>query len=135
MQAEINESKPIPKPNVDAERAEEVWTLDSLVGLQTLRMVQVKEWVEKVKRGEEIKCKSRFVANRVEKMVAGEEVKKLRGLRYLLLLVEWYLCLKKGGGKDRNVLRVPKKEELQQTLGGWGSELVEGVGKRFTEGG
>jgi len=129
MQAEINSSKPIPPPNLEAQSAEEVWTLESLVGLQTLRGVQVKEWMETVQQGGEIKCKSRFVANRIEKLVASNDVKSLRGLRYLLLLIEWYHSLKKGA---KGVLRVPRKEE---TLQGWPSELVDGVGLRFAEGG
>ncbi len=129
MQAEINLSKPIPPPNLSAQNAEEVWTLESLVGLQTLRSVQVKEWIETIKNGDEITCKSRFVASRIEKLVAANDVKSLRGLRYLLILIEWYHALKKGA---KGVLRVPKKEDLLQ---GWPSELVDGVGRRFAEGG
>jgi len=129
MQAEINSSKPIPPPNLDAQSTEEVWTLESLIGLQTLRGVQVKEWIETIQNGDEITCKSRFVAHRIAKLVASKDVKNLRGLRYLLLLVEWYHALKKGA---RGVLRVPRKEDLLQ---GWPSELVDGVGRRFAEGG
>ena len=103
------------------------------MGTQTLRMVHVGEWIEKVKGGEEILCKSRFVANRVEGMAKEGEVKRLRGLRYLLLLVEWYHCLKKGGGRDKHILRVPRREELQKSLAGWGNELVEGVNRKFAE--
>jgi len=132
MQAEINLSKPIPPPNLSAQNAEEVWTLESLVGLQTLRSVQVKEWVETIQNGDEITCKSRFVAHRIEKLVAANDVKSLRGLRYLLLLIEWYYSLKKGA---KGVLRVPRKEDLQQILSSWPSELVDGVGRRFAEGG
>ncbi len=129
MQAEINSSKPIPPPNLSAQNAEEVWTLESLVALQTLRSVQVKEWIETIQNGDEITCKSRFVASRIEKLVAANDVKRLRGLRYLLLLIEWYHSLKKGA---RGVLRVPRKEDLLQ---GWPSELVDGVARRFAEGG
>lgn len=126
---EINSSKPIPPPNLSAQNAEEVWTLESLVALQTLRSVQVKEWIETIQNGDEITCKSRFVASRIEKLVAANDVKRLRGLRYLLLLIEWYHSLKKGA---RGVLRVPRKEDLLQ---GWPSELVDGVARRFAEGG
>jgi len=126
---EINSSKPIPPPNLSAQNAEEVWTLESLVALQTLRSVQVKEWIETIQNGDEITCKSRFVASRIEKLVAANDVKSLRGLRYLLLLIEWYHSLKKGA---RGVLRVPRKEDLLQ---GWPSELVDGVARRFAEGG
>lgn len=129
MQAEINASKPIPRPNLEAEKAEEVWTLESLVGIQTLRGVGVREWIDTIEAGEEVVCKSRFVAKRVEKLVAAKDVKRLRGLRYMLLLIEWYHALKKGA---RGVLRVGKKEEV---LTDWPSELVGGVGRRFAEGG
>lgn len=132
MQVEINESKPIPKPNLEARSAEEVWTLESLIGLRTLREVQVKEWMDKVTSGEEVMCKSRFVASRIEHLVAKGDVKRLRGLRYFLLLTEWYHRLQKGG---KGVLRVSRKEDLHQTLQGWPSELVGGVTRKFAESG
>ena len=96
-------------------------------------MVQVKEWIEKVGKGEEIVCKSRFVANRVERLAGEEDVKRLRGLRYLLLLVEWYLALRPGSGKEKGGLRVRKKEELQQLLNGWSNELVESLSGKFSQ--
>ena len=133
LQADIDSAKPIPKPNLEAETAEEVWTLESLVGTQTLRVVHVGEWIEKVKKGEEVLCKSRFVANRVEGMAKEGVVKRLRGLRYLLLLVEWYHCLKRDGRRDKYLFHVPRPEELQKSLAGWGNELVEGVNRKFAE--
>lgn len=127
MQAEINASKPIPAPNPSAQSAAEVWTVETLVGLATLRGVQVKEWIDTVHAGDEIVCRSRFVAHRIEKLVAANDVKRLRGLRYLLLLIEWFHALTKGA---KGVLRVPRREDL---LPGWPSELVAGVGRRFAQ--
>jgi len=101
------------------------------VGLGTLRFLTVKEWQDKVESGEDIVTKSRYVSARVRHVVQGGDVRKLKTLWYLLLLLDWSRCLKPGtkGGK-----RVPIKEELKTAIDGVGSELLDGVGKRFAEG-
>ena len=131
MQNVVDEGKPRPTPNLNAETPADVYPLEELVGLGNLRMLAVKEWQDKVENGEDIETKSRFVSGRVRHVVQAGDVKKLKTLRYLLLLLDWSKCLKPGikGGK-----RVPTKEDLRTRIEGVGSELLDGVGKRFAEG-
>ena len=127
LQAEALSSKPIPTPNLEATTPEEVYTIDGLVGLPALRNMHVKEWMDKVNSDEEIVTRSRFVSTRVARLVKENEVKKLKALKYLLLLVSWYNSLKKTRGK----LQIPKREEIETLLPGWGGETLAAVGKRF----
>lgn len=129
MQAEVTSNKPIPTPNLEAETPAEVYTLDSLVGLQALRSMQVKEWIDKENAGEEVITRSRFVSSRIAGLVKADEVKKLKALKYLLLLVQWYVALRKG----KSMLLLPKKEEWEKVLPGWDKESIAAVGRRFTE--
>ena len=113
MQNAVDEGKPRPTPNPNAETPADVYPLEELVGLGTLRFLAVKEWQDKVESGEDIVTKSRYVSARVRHVVQGGDVRKLKTLRYLLLLLDWSRCLKPGtkGGK-----RVPIKEELKTAI-------------------
>lgn len=133
IQAEATSNKPIPKPNLEAETPAEVYTLDDLVGLQTLRSMQVKEWIDKENGGEEIITRSRFVSARIARMVKAEEVKELKALKYLLLLVEWYWALKKTGQGSRATLKVPEKEQWETVLPRWDNAAIAAVERRFTK--
>ena len=133
MQAEIDEAKPRPKPHLDAEIPAEVYPVEELVGgVNVLQAVGVKEWIDKVKAGQDVQTKSMFVARRLKETVESGDVKKLKTLRYLLLLVEWYKSLKPGTKQGR---KIPKLEEVPDLVAGWGSDIVNGIAKRFTEGG
>ena len=135
MQAEAMANKPIPIPNMAATMPAEVYTLDGLVGLQTLRSMQVKEWIDKTNAGEEVLTKSRFVSGRIRKLVKADEVKKLKAAKYMLLLLQWYAMLRKTSQMSKAVSRVPKREEWEDKLPGWDSHIIAGVCKRFTENG
>ncbi|KAK4693686.1 DNA-directed RNA polymerase I subunit RPA49, partial [Lecanoromycetidae sp. Uapishka_2] len=131
MQAEVDMHKPRPKANLDAETPGDVYPTEELVGgLNVLRTTSVKEWIDKVKAGEDIQTKSLFVSRRLRAEVQSGDVKRIKTLKYLLLLVEWFRGLKpinKGG------LRVPKMEDMAELVSVWGNEIVAGVGRRFAE--
>ena len=133
MQAEIDETKPRPKPNTQAETPAEVYPVEELVGgVEVLKAVGVKEWIDKVKAGEDVQTKSLFVARRLRATVQSGDVRKLKILKYLLLLVEWFKSLKPGARGGR---RVPKLEDLPDLVAGWGSDIANSVSRRFAEGG
>ncbi len=132
MQAEIDENKPRPKANPDAETPADVYPIEELVGgVNVLRTIGVKEWMDKVKAGQDIQTKSMFVARRLNAEVQGGNVKRVKTLKYLLLLVEWFKSLKNVGKAG---LRAPKMEDMGSLVEGWGSDMVAGVGQRFAEG-
>ncbi|KAL8737605.1 MAG: hypothetical protein Q9181_001506 [Wetmoreana brouardii] len=133
LQAAADESKPRPQPNLGAERPTDVYPIDQLVGSGILRQMTIKEWQDAVESREEILTKSRFVSNRVHKVVPSGDVRKIKTLKYLLLLLEWHgvlFAMGKGGGR-----KVPEREQLREQLGAWGSELIKQVSNRFAEGG
>ena len=128
MQADIDQNKPIPKPNIAAKLPEEVYPIEQLVGgTNVLRIMNVQELMDKVKAGEDVRTKSQFVSNRLRAVVQSDDVKRVKTLRYLLLLVEWYKGLRVG---PRKVKKVPKQESWMEQ---YGSEVVRGVERRFAE--
>lgn len=128
MQADIDQNKPVPKPNVAAELPEEVYPIEQLVGgTNVLRNMNVQELMDRVKAGEDVRTKSLFISNRLRAVVQSEDVKRVKTLRYLLLLLEWYKGLRAG---PKSVKKVPKEESWMEQ---YGSEVVRGVGRRFAE--
>ena len=131
MQAEINENKPIPKPNIVAKLPEEVYPIEQLVGgTNVLRNINVLELIDKVNAGEDVRTKSLFVSKRLRAVVQSKDIKRVKTLRYLLLLLEWYKALKVG---PKGVKKVPKDEAMGPLMEQYGSEVVRGVGGRFAD--
>ena len=125
-------SKPIPRPNLEANKIEEVYTIATLVPAGDMRTLAVKEWQDAVRSGEEVKLSSRFVASRLQSVVGREDVQALKALKYLLLLLEFNSALAgtRSGGK-----KVPIKDKLREKLSGWPDSLIENVRRRFADGG
>ncbi|CAD6563762.1 MAG: DNA-directed RNA polymerase I subunit rpa49 [Alectoria sarmentosa] len=131
LQADIDANKPVPKPNLAAETPADVYPVEQLVGgTNVLRNMNVQELMDKVKSGKDVKTKSLFVSSRLQGVVLSDDVKRVRTLRYLLLLLEWYKGLKAG---HKGAKKVPNDEEMGSLIEQYGSEVVRGVGRRFAE--
>ncbi|KAL8867776.1 MAG: hypothetical protein Q9174_005442, partial [Haloplaca sp. 1 TL-2023] len=129
LQAAADESKPRPQPDLSAETPADVYPIDQLVGQGTLRQMTVEGWQSAVEEGEDILTKSRFVSHRIQAVVSSGDIRKIKVLKYLLLLLDWYGALLDGPkGRGR---KVPHGDKLQEKLGTWGSELVQQVTHRF----
>lgn len=137
LQALADDAKPRPKPHLDATRPEDVYPIEELVGgMDALRGMHVREWETAVARGEEVFTRSRFVSSRIGAAAKAGDVRGLKVLRYLLLLLEWYRALVPNQGKRgmaRGVYHVLHMEKLQTKLAGWGHEVIRDVGRRFAE--
>ena len=132
LQTEADAAKPRPKANPNAKTPSEVYDIAELVGgKEGLRLMNVKEWIDIVDTGGEVLVKSRFVAERVESVIQGGDIRKLKGLRYLLLLIEFYLALK-SGRVSKSERKVPKDEELAEKLATWSSTQISAVRGRFS---
>ena len=131
LQKDIDANKPRPKPNLDATSPDEVYPIDRLVGQEEMKALSVKEWEDAVAGGKEITSKSRYVCKRVQKLGEAGDVQKLKVLRYLQLLLDFYFSLGKGSKDGR---KLPRREELRKALG-VPDFLVERVRRRFTDGG
>lgn len=131
MQNEADQAKPIPIPNLNAETPADVYPLERLVGLRALKNLAVQEWIDKVEAGEEIITKSRFISSRVVQVVRRGDVKLLKAFKYLLLLLEWHICLKPMPKGSR---QVPNKEDVARAIEWASNDLLEELSKRFAEG-
>lgn len=132
LQAVSDEAKPRPKANLAAQTLDEVYSVETLIGKETMQLLMVKEWLDAVASSESITTKSRYVSQRVHRIAASGDVKTLKILRYLLLLLDFKSAFK-SGGKGGGLQRLPKDDDLRKATGVQ-SFLVEEVKKRFTDG-
>ena len=133
LQALAEENKPRPRPHLDAEELEDIYPIDELTGGEgVLKYMNVKDWIDKIKNGDDVPTRCLFVARRIVKIVEGGDVKKLKTLRYMLLLFEWYKTLSPSG---RGQMKVPKLEAMAQLVEQYGSQVVQDLGKRFAKNG
>lgn len=127
----VLDAKPIPKPNLETDEIELIYSIDQLIPKGDMRDMAVKDWQDKVKNDIAIDFTSRFVANRVVNIVKSQDIKKLRALKYLLLLLDFVSALRPArGGRT-----VPQRDELKQKMEAWPETAVDNVRRRFAEGG
>lgn len=132
MRKTAEEAKPGPKPHLMAETPAEVYPLEELVGLDVLPILTVRDWQEKVTAGEDIITKSRYVSGRLREVVKSGNVRGIKALKYLLLLVEWYHCLR--STKQKGAKELPPRNVMARVMHGTSEELRESVRVRFAEG-
>ena len=131
MQADIDQNKPIPKPNLAAEKPADVYPIEQLVGgTNNLRNMSVQELMDRINAGEDVQTKSLFISRRLRAVVQSKDVKRVKTLRYLLLLLEWYKSLKVA---LKGITKIPKEEDMGHLMEQYGSEVVRGVGRRFAD--
>ncbi|KAK3673673.1 DNA-directed RNA polymerase I subunit rpa49 [Recurvomyces mirabilis] len=128
MEQDLLSSKPIPRPNLQAETVEDVYPFSTLIPASDLRLIPTEDWLDAVHSGEAILFSHRFPAKRVEGIAKSEDMEKLKALRYMTLLLEFHDVLQTAG---RGGKKVPKKEVMGQKLGGWPGQLVESVRRLF----
>jgi DNA-directed RNA polymerase I subunit RPA49 len=124
-------SKPIPKPNLDAETVDEVYDLKILMPPQDAKLISIKEWLDDVKDdgkdGDEKKFNRAFLKKRVQDLAKRDDIVRLRALKYLHLLLDFHAALTPAGqGK-----KVPKKEVMERKMSSWPETLVSNIRHRF----
>ncbi|KAE8446108.1 hypothetical protein EG329_012479 [Mollisiaceae sp. DMI_Dod_QoI] len=125
-------AKPRPKANSNATDIKDVYTIDSLIGLETMKLIPVKQWQDKLKKSQEMAIPSQFVAYRLQRG-RGSDLEKLRIMRYMLLLLEVYNT----ATTVRGLKKLPNRETLKNLPGSGDmpEAVFEGVRRKFTEGG
>ena len=135
LEAEIDDAKPRPKPNLQATTPAEVYSLSKLVGGEdVLSKIRVKEWIDTVNAGGDVPTRSLYVSRRIVKVAQAGDVKMVRALKFLYLLIEWAKALKPVGKAGKKVPRIEDKD-MAPLVEGWGGDLVSGLGERFAENG
>ncbi|KAI9805156.1 MAG: hypothetical protein M1825_000990 [Sarcosagium campestre] len=130
LEAASEAAKPRPIANLNANKAEEVYTAESLIGVQELKQLSVKEWHDAVKAKRGVETKSLFVGQRLQAIGMRDDILKLKVLRYYVLLLAFEQCTK-GTGRQR---KLPKRDILREKLG-VSDFLVESIVRKFTDGG
>ncbi|MCJ1485002.1 DNA-directed RNA polymerase I subunit rpa49 [Schaereria dolodes] len=129
LQAAVDEGKPRPKPNLSAETPADVYTMEEIVGVEVLKQLVVKEWHDAINNGEDVKTCSLFVSKRLARTVKAGDIKRLKALRFLLLLMDWNRCLKPGA---RGSKKLPGRDVVRKAVGaGIGDGILEPVRRRF----
>ncbi|MCJ1462350.1 DNA-directed RNA polymerase I subunit rpa49 [Pseudocyphellaria aurata] len=124
------DAKPGPKPNLQAKTVAEVYPLEEVVGLDTLKSLTVRDWQDNVRDGADVVTSSRYVSGRLVQVVKSEEVRKIKALKYLLLLVQWYHCFKPG---TKRVPKLGPKKNVEAVMKGTSEELRNRIKERFSE--
>jgi DNA-directed RNA polymerase I subunit RPA49 len=122
-----DEAKPRPKANLAAESVNEVYTVESLIDPEITKLIPVKEWRDAVKAGREVITRSRYVAHRLQK--AASDVQKLRALRYLLCLLEFFSSARP---KGRGIRMLPSRDALRAAVPGVPEAVVEHIRRKFS---
>ncbi len=139
LQAVTDAAKPRPKANPAAEKVEDIYPLSTLIDEQTLDLLPIHHWQENIAKKLPVTIVgSRYVSQRLQKVVKGGDTMKIKALRYVLLLLDVLGTLKvaggrkiaKGGGAGK---RLPEREELRKATGVQ-DFVIEGVRKRFFDG-
>jgi len=131
LQAAVDDAKPRPKPNLQATTPSEVYSVSDLVGgEETLRLLVVRDWQDAVAANKAVHTKSRFVSKRLANLAQSGEVKRLKTLRYLLILLEFYGSL---GSGPKGLKKVPQREQLRKAMGNANEGMTEGVRRRFAD--
>ena len=134
LQSVVDEAKPVPKPNLDAEDIEDVYDPKVIIGADVLNLVPIREWQEKAQHGESIQVGSRYVAARVARLATNAEATtRLRVLRYLYFTLMFYLHTRPG--KERGSRSVPPRDKLHQLLSPAPEAVVENIRRKFSDAG
>jgi DNA-directed RNA polymerase I subunit RPA49 len=128
LERAVDAAKPRPKANLETKDITEVYTIDTLIGVDTMKLIPVRQWQKDMKDKKEVMVTSRFVANRLRKF--ADQVEKLKMLRYMLLLTDFYNATRPTrGGRS-----LPRRDELKTILGEMPEGVLEGVKRKFADG-
>ena len=101
LQATLDATKPIPKPNMDAKDIQDVYDPLEIIGAEILNSIRVKDWQDACENGEGVQVTSKFVASRLNTVARGpNSTERLRLLRYIYYLIVYYTnATRKRGGR------------------------------------
>jgi DNA-directed RNA polymerase I subunit RPA49 len=126
---EAEATKPRPQGNFNATDIKDVYTVEVLIGIDIMVLIPVKEWKDTITSKQEIRTSSRYVSNRLGRGTLS--VEKLKLLRYMLLLIEFFAKARPARGGRL----LPKRDEVKQILNGMPEAVLEGVKRKFTTAG
>ncbi|KAI9661990.1 MAG: DNA-directed RNA polymerase I subunit rpa49 [Alyxoria varia] len=134
VQAEADAAKPRPPHNPSATTLEDAYNVSDIVGQDILEKVKVKPWVDAVEAGESIQTSSIYASHRIQDLVFDHEIKKLKVIKYILLLMELWKAGKPGRDGGR---KLEKRSTIMQNMTQYGVDepLAAEIKDRFCNGG
>lgn len=134
LQAVVDEAKPVPKANMEAEEIEDVYDPYVIIGKDILNLVPIREWQEAKQHDQSIKVASRYVASRLKFMGSTQEdATRMRILRYMYFVLVFSLACRPG--KERGTKSVPQRKQLHSYMDPAPEAVVENIRRKFSEAG
>jgi len=134
LQAVVDEAKPVPKANMEAEEIEDVYDPYAIIGKDILNLVPIREWQEAKQHDQSIKVASRYVASRLKFMGSTQEdATRMRILRYMYFVLVFNLACRPG--KERGTKSVPQRKQLHSYMDPAPEAVVENIRRKFSEAG
>ncbi|KAF9877371.1 A49-like RNA polymerase I associated factor [Colletotrichum karsti] len=135
LQAAVDQAKPVPRANLEAEAIQDVYDPNEIIGRDILAAVPIKDWVDPTKKGEALQVYSKHVATRLQKVVDTGNVEKIRLLRYFYLLFLFFTMCEGGKpGQQRGVKRVPFADKIEEKLSPAPKAVIEHIRRKFSDG-
>jgi DNA-directed RNA polymerase I subunit RPA49 len=128
LQNIVDDAKPRPKANQDAQTPAEVYTIQSLVGADILGLLNIVPWQNAVRGNKPISTISRFTSRRITQTINTKDVTKIKALKLYLTLLEWRKSFK-SVGKDR--FRVPDKADIKRLTKDTDPMILDQLKRRF----
>ncbi|KAK0709107.1 RNA polymerase I associated factor, A49-like protein [Lasiosphaeria miniovina] len=134
LQAEVDQARPVPRGNYDAEEIQDVYIPAELIGPEVLNAIPIMDWQQKVRAQEELLVPSRFVASRVNRVAGNDNaVERLKVMRYLLWVIIFWASTTKG--KERGTLSIGRRDKLRELLAPAPEIVIESIRRKFSDSG
>lgn len=133
LQSVVDDAKPVPKANLNAEEIQDVYDPRVIIGEDILNLVPIREWQEKAEHNDSIEVQSRYVADRVAAIASNPDaVQRLRVLRYAYFVMLFY---KSTTVKGRGIRKIPQSDKLRTILEPAPEAVIDSIRRRFSEDG
>jgi DNA-directed RNA polymerase I subunit RPA49 len=121
-------SKPRPRANIAAKEPVDVYPIETLIDEDTLYHIDIRDWLDATKQKKGVTTTSRYVSRRIQSVIqiAEEDPTKLKVLKYMLMVIEFFQALK----KSKNGKLVPSYEVLKALK--HPGFMMDGIRKRFS---
>ncbi|KAK3985536.1 DNA-directed RNA polymerase I subunit rpa49 [Cladorrhinum sp. PSN332] len=134
LQAAVDDARPVPRGNFDAEEIQDVYIPEEIIGTEVFNAIPVMDWQEAVRKQEAVQVPSRFVANRINRVASNENaVHRLKVMRYFLWVLIFYATT--GKGRDKGTKSIAKRDKLRELLEPAPEVVVENIRRKFSDNG
>jgi DNA-directed RNA polymerase I subunit RPA49 len=135
LEAMTNAARPVPPANDETDDIHEVYDPNVIIGKDILAEVPIRDWQEAARKSEDVLVISRFVAKRINKLATNSGTEdRLRLLRYLYLLIQFYTDTKPGMGKLGGSRKIPPRKFLLQRLAPAPETVIDHITRKFSDG-